>query len=102
MFKKYIITSKFRFTVFTAILVIALATAVSGIAGFNTAAGGEAITYKTVTVNSGDTLWSIASTYCSDDQDVREYIYNIEKLNDVQNVDIQPGQKIIVPVKGQM
>ena len=37
----------------------------------------------TYTVSPGETLWEIAEKYCPEDMDIREYIYEIEKLNDI-------------------
>lgn len=47
------------------------------------------------TVGQGDTLWSIANENRGR-TDVRKYIYQIQKLNDI-NSTIYPGQKIILP-----
>lgn len=47
---------------------------------------------KTVTVRSGDTLWSVAEQYCPDNMDKREYVHIIETDNDctanIRNGDI--------------
>ena len=44
-------------------------------------------------VQSGDTLWSIATTYKEPGQDIREYIYDIQVLNNIDCI-IYPGQII--------
>ena len=78
----------------------------------------EIYTTRTVTVYSGDTMWDIASRWAEDDEDVRAVIYRICEANGLQNdedvraviyriceanglqnTDLQPGQKIMVPVR---
>ncbi len=49
---------------------------------------------ENITVSTGDTLWSIACEYKKDGQDVREYIYELRKLNNLENCTIYPGQEI--------
>ena len=53
-----------------------------------------------VIVHSGDTLWAIASRWTEKNEDVREVLYRIQQENTLKgNVFLQPGQKIIVPVR---
>lgn len=51
----------------------------------------EIITY---TITKGDTLWSIAKEYTSNTKDIRQTIYEIEKLNNLDNATIYAGQTI--------
>lgn len=51
---------------------------------------------QVVTVGSGDTLWSIASRH-KDGNDIGYLIFAIKDRNDLDSVDIHPGQKIIIP-----
>lgn len=48
------------------------------------------------TVLVGDTLWEIAEQHAGN-RDVREVIYQIEKLNGLSAAPIQPGQVLFVP-----
>ena len=43
-------------------------------------------------VSAGDTLWSIACEYKKTGQDVREYIYELRQLNNLNDCIIYPGQ----------
>ena len=43
-------------------------------------------------VSAGDTLWSISCEYKKPGQDVREYLYELRKLNDLNDYIIYPGQ----------
>ena len=63
------------------------------------AAASEVYTTRTVTVYSGDTMWDIASHWAEDDEDVRAVIYRICEANGLASTDLQPGQKILVPVR---
>jgi hypothetical protein len=53
--------------------------------------------YVKITVCSGDTLWAIASDYIDKNSDIREYIYNIKKINKLQSAMLTPGQELIIP-----
>lgn len=52
--------------------------------------------YKSITVRQGDTLWNIAAQYRGETE-IREYIYQIKKLNNLDNATIYPGQKLDLP-----
>jgi hypothetical protein len=51
----------------------------------------------TVYVAHGDTLWTIASEYKPDNQDIREYVYSIKKANHLLSSALQQGQTLILP-----
>ena len=50
------------------------------------------------TVSKCERLWDIAEQYKRPDQDIREYIYEIRKLNNMENSTIYEGQEIIIIV----
>jgi LysM repeat protein len=52
---------------------------------------------QTITVKSGQTLWSIAKTIAPN-ADPRETIYNIEQINGLKTSAVEAGSQIIVPV----
>lgn len=82
------ITNKKRFiTAITIILVIFLAMSCF-------AKEGKEIITEDYTVSAGDTLWSIASENCPSNMDIREYIYNIRQLNNIEDCIIHPGEVI--------
>jgi len=53
--------------------------------------------YTTVTVQPGDTLWSIASAHTSSAGDVQESIDRITETNHLAAVTLQPGQHLRIP-----
>lgn len=53
-------------------------------------------TYKTIHIAEGDTLWNIAKEYKKPNQDIREYVYLIEKLNKMENSLIYEGQELTI------
>lgn len=67
----------------------------------NTQAAPAEITYKyytSVEIQSGDTLWSIASEYMTEDyKDIDEYIHEVCEINHILEDDIHSGQFITVP-----
>ncbi|MCZ2861073.1 LysM peptidoglycan-binding domain-containing protein [Blastococcus sp. VKM Ac-2987] len=75
-----------------ALAVVALGTAVLGGGGD----GLELMGTTSVIVDPGDTLWSIASAVAGD-RDVREVVDGIQRLNDVEDSAILPGQVLQLP-----
>lgn len=82
---------------------LALALVLAGtFAGF--AATGQAqasnqvsnVTFEYITVHSGDTLWSLASTYAAG-QDHRDWIATMVELNALDDTALQPGQRLALP-----
>lgn len=57
--------------------------------------------YEQITVHTGDTMWAIADRWADQDEDVREVIYRICETNALANTNLQPGQKLLVPVRMQ-
>ena len=52
----------------------------------------EPIHIEEYIVNAGDTLWSLGCEYANGD--VREYVYNLRKLNNIDDCIIYPGQTL--------
>jgi LysM repeat protein len=53
--------------------------------------------YSKITVCSGDTLWTIASENIGSGGDIREFVYNIRKVNNLDSAIITPGQELLIP-----
>ena len=80
---------------FFSILII-LSVLLSTILFATSAYGYEGQQYETITVQSGDTLWSIAEKYCRSG-DIRKYIYEIKKANHLSSSAIFAGDELLVP-----
>jgi Tfp pilus assembly protein FimV len=53
--------------------------------------------YATITVQPGDTLWSIAAARTSANSDVQELVDRISDANHLQAATLQPGQRLRIP-----
>lgn len=82
------IANKKRFISVVTILMIIL------IALLNRCVAYKIIKTEDYMVSTGDTLWSIACEYKNPEQDVREYLYNLRELNELNDCIIYPGQVI--------
>ena len=51
-----------------------------------------------VTVQSGDTLWTIAKEYKPEGADIREFVYDIAANNGVEDCQVYVGQTLFIPV----
>ena len=96
MTKTYRITSRLRFTLFVAITIILFTMTVNFALGINTADSSTIPEYIQLEVSSGDTLWSIADKYMNDD-DIRESIYKLSKVNNISASDLKAGMTILIP-----
>lgn len=55
------------------------------------------VTFETVCVSKGDTLWSIATPYAEEfNKDVRDIIHTIRKDNNNMSANLEIGQEILV------
>jgi nucleoid-associated protein YgaU len=54
-------------------------------------------TYVTVTVRSGDTIWSIAASHDRSNLDLQELVDRISDANRLQGGALQPGQHLRIP-----
>lgn len=45
-------------------------------------------------VQPGDTLWKIGLENKSENQDIRDYIYELKKVNNLENSNLNQGQEI--------
>ena len=90
------IRSRIRFTAFILICLFAVTGVFNTALGINSAAGLTVKEYTEIQVSSGDTLWSIATTYMPDDMDTRKAIRVLRNINSIDG-NIYPGDVILVP-----
>jgi nucleoid-associated protein YgaU len=85
-----------------AMVVMFLFYAWSAGAGVDASGTGNDGQFRLVKVASGDTVWSIAAHYVGDKEDIRNLVVAIKKANNLDNnMRIQPGQVLKVPVKSR-
>ena len=96
MRKKVTILSTWRFAVFLSMIFLIVLTAF--FLFFNHTDAKNLVQYQTIQVNQGDTLWAIAGNWAPEGMDVREYIYNIKKANNMERSDIYAGDELLLPV----
>ena len=78
-----------------AILALAASFTMASISG-SFAGSQEAGELEFVTVQSGDSLWSLADVYAPND-DPRDWIAEVVLLNSLESADLTPGQQIALP-----
>lgn len=62
------------------------------------ASSNQEICYKSIRVNTGDTLWKIADSYMGTAfDDKNDYIDEVKEINHITEADLQAGAYIIVP-----
>lgn len=63
------------------------------------ASGGDVLAEGevSVTVGSGDTLWSIASRHAEEGVDIGYMVFVMKSRNNLEDVTIKPGQQLIIP-----
>ena len=60
------------------------------------------VAYKENYIFDGDTLWSVAEEQTNTNEyyknkDIREVIYEIKKINNIEDGKLEIGQKIVIP-----
>ncbi len=81
------IVNKKRFVISITILMALIITL------FNNCFAVKKVETEDYIVTNGDTLWSIATEYKHEKQDIREYVYQLRKLNNIDCI-IYSGQEI--------
>lgn len=99
MKRKYRITSPVRFFLFILLVVLTATMAIYSMLGASTSEASSVDVYRQIEVRSDDTLWTIANEYCDGDVDTRDTVKKICEINDIEASDLEPGEKILVPVE---
>lgn len=91
------IVNKLRFFVSVTILTVIFLILISIISNTFIAEGMQVEEKIVVEVEVNDTLWSIAKEHGSKEMDIRETIYLIKKINELESAMIYPGQELEIP-----
>jgi hypothetical protein len=94
MKKRYRLKNKRRFAAF--IVLFVMITVFTGMIVNAGATSSVRHVHKVVKVKSGDSLWKIASAN-NENKDIREYIYNIKEINQLDSDVIYAGQVLLLP-----
>lgn len=95
----YRIVNPVRFFIFVLISIMILVFAAYSLIGATDAQAAAVDTYAQVTVSENDTLWGLVERYNPDSNiNVRDAVYEIYEINDLEVGSIQPGDTIFVPV----
>lgn len=94
MNRRYRLINRRRFYIFVMLITITVASLAfaANVQGADTAAS-----YRTVVVEQGDTLWDIAGQY-NNGHDLRSYIAEVRKLNNMKDSAIYAGDVLKMPV----
>lgn len=98
MKRRYRIVKPIRFFVFVLLLVLTITFSSMTILKLSQASASSRNTYKQIEIHTGDTLWEIASNYCPNNIDIREYVSEICETNDINANNISPGNVVFVPL----
>lgn len=80
--------------IFVLIIIISL-----NIVSFVAATEKDSAKYIEYTVVTGDTIWYIAKNNNYIKKDIREVVWEIQKINNVEDSLIYPGQTLKIPLK---
>lgn len=94
MKRRYVLKNKKRFLFAVSCLLVILFLMVSISSVY--AKKNDSESYRILTVSRGDTLWDIAREY-RENTDIRKYIYEIRKLNNLSSSDIYEGDLLKLP-----
>lgn len=96
--RRYRVSSKIRFSIFLAFIAVLILSTYMAFVGVTDAQGDTVERYEIISVNDGDSLWTLAKNHVPKNMDIREYIYHVAKYNDVDPGDLNPGEKIKLPI----
>jgi nucleoid-associated protein YgaU len=94
---KYRIVDKIRFSLSILMISIMMVIVFSAFSHSFTASAINKTEYIDVTVKPGDTIWKIAKEHTDEHKDIREVIYVISKINEIDNSMIYSGQVLKIP-----
>ena len=95
----YRIVNPVRFFIFVVLSIMILIFAGYSVIGISDAEAASVRSYAQVVIQDGDNLWNLVERYNPDARiDIRDTIYEICEINDIEAGDIRPGDVIFIPV----
>lgn len=95
----YRVANPFRFFIFVLICITTITFAAYSLAGAADAQAADVRTYRQVTIQEDDNLWNLVERYNPDANiNVRDAVYDIYEINDIDANDIHPGDEIFIPI----
>lgn len=94
---KYRIRSKTRFTIFLTMVFLMVTFSANSLFGFNEAESMSIPEYHQIKVEAGDTIWNLALEYGPDEMDIRAFVFQICKINQISADQLQAGQTLLIP-----
>ena len=95
----YKIVNPVRFFIFVLLVIMIMVFGVYSVIGASDAEAAVVRTYAQVTIQDGDNLWDIIEEYNPDANiNVRDAVYDIYEINDIDDCSVNPGDTIFVPI----
>jgi len=94
----YRIVDKIRFSISILLISVIMIIIFSAFMHSFTVSAINKTDYIDVTVKPGDTIWRIAREHTNEEKDIREVVYVISKINEIDNSIIHSGQVLKVPI----
>ncbi|QZY56940.1 LysM peptidoglycan-binding domain-containing protein [Crassaminicella profunda] len=96
--KQLRIVNKFRFVYSLVIILLVSYCCYSTIFKINIAEGTNELKCVKIHIKYGDTLWELAKKFTPKEKDIRKTIYEISIINELDSLDLYPGQIIKIPI----
>ncbi|MCT4618765.1 MAG: LysM peptidoglycan-binding domain-containing protein [Marinisporobacter sp.] len=96
--KQLRIVNKSRFISVVVVILLLVYFCNSIIFKANIAEGTNGIKCVKIHIKDGDTIWDLAKKFTPKEKDIRKTIYEISSINNLDTLDIYPGQIIKIPI----
>ena len=96
--KRLYIVNRTRFILMSLLTLILLTTFISYLSGIFMSEATTQFDEVQIVIAPGDTLWQLAGQYNYYDEDIRDVIYRIKKVNHLESSSLLVGDTLIIPV----
>lgn len=91
------LANKFRFVWSLVVILLLLYLGTNIFLEMNIAERIDELKYIEIQIKRGDTIWELAKKFTPNGKDIRKTIYEISLINNLDSLDIYPGQVIKIP-----